>query len=51
MDRCKHSDYIHRVPDVQLQGLFEDAIDLEVEAKMKNLAVERLRKKLKGQSR
>lgn len=39
MDRRKHSDYIHTVPDVQLEGIYDDVIDLEVEAKMKNLAV------------
>ena len=43
MDRRKHSDYIQSVPDVQLEGLVADTLDLEVECKMKNLAVARLR--------
>lgn len=38
-DRRKHSDMIHYVPDVQLAALREDTIDVEVEAKFKNLAV------------
>lgn len=38
-DRRKHSDMIHYVPDVQLQALRDDVIDVEVEAKMKNFSV------------
>lgn len=44
--RRRHGPYIHRVPDVQLEGVLSDAIDLEVETTMKNLAVERLLKDL-----
>lgn len=38
-ERRKHSDYIHYVPDCQREGLLVDVIDVDVEAKMKNLAV------------
>ena len=38
-DRRKHSDMIHYVPDCQLQALRDDTVDVEVEAKHKNLAV------------
>jgi UV DNA damage endonuclease len=41
-DRRKHSDYIHYVPDCQREGLLVDVIDVDVEAKMKNLAVGKL---------
>jgi len=41
-DRRKHSDYIHYIPDCQREGLLADAIDIDVEAKMKNLAVKNL---------
>lgn len=37
--RRKHSDFIHYVPDCQLSALRDDIVDVEVEAKMKNLAV------------
>ena len=39
MDRRKHSDMIHYVPDVQMKRLKKDLVDLEVEAKLKNFAV------------
>lgn len=45
MDRRKHSNMIHYVPDVQLQGLRDDTVDVEVEAKFKNFAVVEMRKK------
>jgi UV DNA damage endonuclease len=45
MDRRKHSDMIHYVPDVQLKGLRDDTVDVEVEAKLKNVAVFEMRKK------
>lgn len=38
-DRRKHSNMIHYVPDCQLKSLRDDTIDVEVEAKLKNLAV------------
>lgn len=41
-DRRKHSDMIHYVPDCQLQALRDDTVDVELEAKMKNLAVEKM---------
>jgi hypothetical protein len=36
---------IHYVPDVQLKGLRDDTVDVEVEAKLKNVAVFEMRKK------
>ena len=42
-ERRKHSDYIHYVPQPQLLGLQNNVIDLEVEAKMKNLAISKMR--------
>lgn len=44
-DRRKHSDMIHYVPEVQLERLRRDEIDVEVEAKLKNLAVFDMSKK------
>lgn len=44
--RRKHSDFIHYVPECQLNGLLKEIVDIEVEAKMKNLAVTNLYKKL-----
>jgi UV DNA damage endonuclease len=44
-ERRKHSDMIHYIPAVQLERLRRDAVDLEVEAKMKNLAVLEMPKK------
>lgn len=38
-ERRKHSDMIHYVPQPQLQSLRDDTVDVEVEAKQKNLAV------------
>lgn len=43
--RRKHSDMIHYVPECQLKALREDTVDVEVEAKMKNLSVMDLSKK------
>lgn len=45
IDRRKHSDMIHYVPDSQLKFLRERKIDVEVEAKHKNLAVFEMAKK------
>lgn len=39
----KHSGYIHTIPDVQLAGLVANNVDIEIEAKMKNLALQKLR--------
>jgi len=44
MDRRKHSDMIHYIPDVQLKSLREDSIDVEIEAKMKNIATVQMKK-------
>lgn len=38
-ERRKHSDFIHYVPEVQLEFLKSNLIDVEVEAKMKNRAL------------
>ena len=38
-ERRKHSQYIEYIPDCQRDGLLRDMIDVDVEAKMKNLAV------------
>lgn len=42
-ERRKHSQYIRYIPDCQRDGLLSDLIDVDVEAKMKNLAVLKLR--------
>lgn len=39
VDRRKHSNMIHYVPEPQLSALREDSIDVDVEAKLKNLSV------------
>jgi len=44
-ERRKHSDMIHYVPQVQLERLRRDEVDVEVEAKLKNLAVFDMSKK------
>ena len=41
-ERRKHSQYIHNVPDCQRDGVLQDVVDIDVEAKMKNLAVLKL---------
>lgn len=38
-ERRKHSDMIHYVPEPQLQSLRDDTVDVEVEAKLKNISV------------
>lgn len=43
-DRRKHSDLIHYVPEVQLEALKADSIDVEVECKMKNIGVMKMSK-------
>jgi UV DNA damage endonuclease len=43
-ERRKHSNMIHYVPQCQLDALRNDTIDVEVEAKMKNVAVEAMAK-------
>lgn len=40
-----HSQYIHRIPDMQLEAMRADTIDVDVEAKHKNLALLDMRSK------
>jgi UV DNA damage endonuclease len=42
--RRSHSDYIHYVNPLQLDAIQKDLIDLDVEAKMKNFALHKMRK-------
>lgn len=42
-ERRKHSQYIRSVPECQRDGIMSDLVDVDIEAKAKNLAVERLR--------
>jgi len=42
--RRAHSNYIHHVPDLQLAAIRDNLVDVDVEAKMKNLAVLQMRK-------
>lgn len=42
--RRQHSDYISNIPECQLSGLRSDSIDVEIEAKMKNHAIDKIRK-------
>jgi len=44
MQRRKHSNMIHYVPQCQLEALRDGTVDVEVEAKMKNLAVNKMSK-------
>lgn len=46
-DRRKHSDFIHYIPDCQRDGVLNDVVDIDVEAKMKNLAVFKLKDLIK----
>ena len=43
-DKRKHSDMIHYVPGVQLTGLIDNTVDVEIEAKMKNISTEQMKK-------
>lgn len=43
-DRRKHSYYIHYIPDVQREAMESDIVDVDVEAKGKNLALLKMRK-------
>ncbi|NBP56421.1 UV DNA damage repair endonuclease UvsE, partial [bacterium] len=43
--RRAHSQYIHHIPDMQLEAMRDDIIDVDVEAKHKNLALLDIRKK------
>lgn len=44
LERRKHSDFIHYVPSCQLIGIRDGLIDVEVEAKQKNIAVFKMAK-------
>jgi UV DNA damage endonuclease len=44
-ERRKHSDYIHSVPQLQLEYVLNDLIDIDIEAKAKNLALLEMRRK------
>jgi len=41
-ERRKHSNMIHYIPDAQLQGLRDGNVACEIEAKMKNIAVDHM---------
>lgn len=43
-ERRAHSNFIHYVPDLQLAAIRDNLVDVDVEAKMKNLAVLQMRK-------
>lgn len=43
MERRKHSNMIHYVPEIQLSCMRNDTVDVEIEAKMKNIAVNHLK--------
>ena len=43
--RRAHSQYIHYIPDMQLEAMRDDTIDVDVEAKHKNLAIFALRER------
>lgn len=40
-----HSQYIHHIPDMQLEAMCDDTVDVDVEAKHKNLAIFAMRDK------
>jgi len=42
--RRAHSEFIHHIPECQLHDVQNDTIDLDVEAKCKNLAIDKMRK-------
>ncbi len=43
-DKRAHSEMIHYVPDFQLKAIQEDRIDVDIEAKLKNLAIFKMRR-------
>ena len=43
-ERRKHSYYIHYIPDVQREAMEADIVDVDIEAKGKNLALLKMRK-------
>jgi UV DNA damage repair endonuclease len=42
--RRAHSEYIHYIPDPQLKLIRENIVDVDIEAKHKNLALFKMRK-------
>jgi UV DNA damage endonuclease len=42
-EKRKHSQFIHYIPNIQKDLLLNDSIDLDVEAKMKNIAIFKMR--------
>lgn len=42
-EKRSHSNYIHSVPPLQLASILDNTVDVDVEAKMKNLAVIKMR--------
>lgn len=48
--RRAHSDYIRHIPEPQFSDIRADTIDLDVEAKMKNLAIDNVNPHLAGHS-
>ena len=43
-ERRKHSQYIHYIPEIQQMLIEKDLVDIDIEAKMKNIAVLKMRK-------
>lgn len=46
-ERRQHGNYIHQVPDYQLNDILNDTIDCDVEAKLKNIAIDAMRLKFR----
>lgn len=44
-ERRKHSNMIHYIPDCQLKALHENTVDIEVEAKQKNISISKMMEK------
>lgn len=42
IERRKHSDYIHTIPNCQLKGILNNEIDLMCEAKLKNITIAKI---------
>ena len=44
MDRRKHSDWVHYIPESQLELMRKDEVDVDAEFKMKNFAIDKMKK-------
>jgi len=44
-ERRKHSNMIHYIPDCQLKALLENTVDVEIEAKQKNISISKMMEK------